>query len=147
MYIARLQLRACEVPASFLGLETRNICRGCDDFSQHIQANWTRADSFHALCNAWFTNRRKISRNKIWSVDSILRWPKDKYIYVTRGGRSQWPRCLRRGSAAVRLLGLRVRIPPGAWMSVSSECCLLSGRGLCDGLITRPEESYRMWCV
>ena len=24
---------------------------------------------------------------------------------------------------------------------------MLSGRGLCDGLITRPEESYRMWCV
>jgi len=23
----------------------------------------------------------------------------------------------------------------------------LSGRGLCDGLITRPEESYRMCCV
>jgi len=23
----------------------------------------------------------------------------------------------------------------------------LSGRGLCDELITRPEESYRMWCV
>jgi hypothetical protein len=24
---------------------------------------------------------------------------------------------------------------------------VLSGRGLCDGLITRPEESYRVWCV
>jgi hypothetical protein len=24
---------------------------------------------------------------------------------------------------------------------------VLSGRGLCDGLITRPEESYRLWCV
>ena len=23
----------------------------------------------------------------------------------------------------------------------------LSGRGLCDGLITRPGESYRLWCV
>jgi len=27
------------------------------------------------------------------------------------------------------------------------ECCVLSGRGLCDELITRPEESYRLWCV
>ena len=27
------------------------------------------------------------------------------------------------------------------------ECCVLSGRGLCDGLITRPEESYRLWRV
>jgi hypothetical protein len=26
-------------------------------------------------------------------------------------------------------------------MFVSYECCVLSGRGLCDGLITRPEES------
>jgi hypothetical protein len=34
-----------------------------------------------------------------------------------------------------------------AWISVSCECCVLSGRGLCDGLVTRPEESYRLWCV
>jgi hypothetical protein len=26
------------------------------------------------------------------------------------------------------------------------ERCVLSGRGLCDELITRPEESYRLWC-
>jgi len=24
---------------------------------------------------------------------------------------------------------------------------VLSGRGLCDELITRPEDSYRLWCV
>jgi hypothetical protein len=24
---------------------------------------------------------------------------------------------------------------------------VLSGRGLCDELVTRPEESYRLWCV
>ena len=32
-------------------------------------------------------------------------------------------------------------------MSVFCECCVLSGRGLCDELITRQEESYRLWCV
>jgi hypothetical protein len=32
-------------------------------------------------------------------------------------------------------------------MSVSCECCVLSGRGLCVGLITRPEGSCRVWCV
>jgi hypothetical protein len=32
-------------------------------------------------------------------------------------------------------------------MSVRCKCCMFSGRGLCYGLITRPEESYRMWCV
>ena len=61
--------------------------------------------------------------------------------------RSQWPRSLRRRSAAARLLRLWVRIPPGAWMFVCCECCVLSGRGLCDELITHPEESYRLWCV
>ena len=58
--------------------------------------------------------------------------------------RSQWPRGLRRRSAAVRLLGLWVRISPEAWMSVCCECCVWSGRGLCDELITSPEESYRL---
>ena len=58
--------------------------------------------------------------------------------------RSQWPRGLRRRSAASRLLRLWDRIPPGAWMFVCCECCVLSG--LCDGLITRPEESYRLCC-
>jgi hypothetical protein len=32
-------------------------------------------------------------------------------------------------------------------MSVCCECCVLSGSCLCDELITRPEESYRVWCV
>jgi len=32
-------------------------------------------------------------------------------------------------------------------MCVCCECCVLSGKGLCDELITRPEESFRMWCV
>ena len=38
-------------------------------------------------------------------------------------------------------------IPPGAWIFVCCECRVLSGRGLCDELITRPEESYRLCCV
>jgi hypothetical protein len=33
------------------------------------------------------------------------------------------------------------KIPPGAWMSVYCECCVMSGRGLCDELVSRPEES------
>jgi hypothetical protein len=28
-----------------------------------------------------------------------------------------------------------------------SVLCVLSGTGLCDELITRPEESFRLWCV
>ena len=32
-------------------------------------------------------------------------------------------------------------------MFVCCECCALSGRGLCDELITRPKDSYRLWRV
>ena len=60
---------------------------------------------------------------------------------------SQWPRGLRRRSTAAHLLRSWVRIPPRAWMLVCCECCVLSGRGLCDGLIIRSEESYRLWRV
>ena len=35
----------------------------------------------------------------------------------------------------------------GAPIFVCCECRVLSGRGLCDELITRPEESYRLCCV
>jgi hypothetical protein len=75
-----------------------------------------------------------VQQSRLFAVSALL-------------GRSQWPRSLRRGSAAARLMGLLVRISPGAWMSVSCECFVLSGRGLCVGLIARPEESYRVWCA
>jgi hypothetical protein len=71
----------------------------------------------------------------LFNVGNVLMW------------RSQWPRGLRRGSTAARLLRSWVRIPLGARMFVCCECCVLLGRGLCDGLITRPEESYRLWHV
>jgi len=48
---------------------------------------------------------------------------------------------------AVHLLRSWVRIPPGARIFVCCECRVLSGTGFCDELITRPEESYRLWCV
>ena len=38
---------------------------------------------------------------------------------------------LRRGPAAVRLLGLRVRMPPEELIFISCECCVLSGKVLC----------------
>jgi hypothetical protein len=57
--------------------------------------------------------------------------------------RSQWPRSPRCGSAATRLL----RIPPRAWMFASCKCCVLACRCLCDELITRTEEYYRVCCV
>ena len=49
--------------------------------------------------------------------------------------------------AAAYLLRSWVRIPPWAWIFICCECRVLAGRGLCDELITRPEESYRLSCV
>ena len=65
-----------------------------------------------------------------------------KNIKTIKG--NQRPCDLRRGSSAARLLRSWVRIPRGTWTFVCCECCVLSGRGLCDGLITRPDESYRL---
>jgi len=67
-------------------------------------------------------------------------------VYVVLS-RSRWPYGLRSGSAVARLLGLWVWISPGAWNPVSCACCVLSGTGLCIGLITHPQESYRVWFV
>jgi hypothetical protein len=71
----------------------------------------------------------------------LLKEIKIRYLEMS-SDRSQWLRRLRRDSAPPRLLGLRVRIPPWTWMSISCEFCVFSDRGLCVGLITRPEESY-----
>jgi len=87
------------------------------------------------------------NNNKFHSNDSLLIALTIRSIQELNKGGSQCPRGLRRTSAAARLLGLRVRIPPGIWMmSVTCECCVLSGRGLYVGIITSPEESYRL-CV
>ena len=83
-----------------------------------------------------------------WMYLGLMNFASLKYITAKPPvRRSQWPRCLRRRSTAARLLRSWVWIPPRAWMSVCCECCVLSGRGLCDELITRPEESYWLWCV
>ena len=69
---------------------------------------------------------------------------RNRYFALLRNGRV----VLMRGSASARLLGLRVRIPPTALMSVSCECYVLSGRGLCEVLIACAEEYCRVWlCV
>jgi len=92
-------------------------------------------------------NTRACSLNPVLTRSQLGRKCESRFPHITNIRRSWWPRGLRRGSAAARLLGLRVRIPPWAWISVCWECCVLSGRGLCNELITCPEESYRVWCV
>ena len=53
----------------------------------------------------------------------------------------------RMASVCGRSLAEIVGSNPGVCMDVCCDCCVLSGRGLCVGLITRPEEFYRLWCV
>ena len=77
----------------------------------------------------------------------VLRLYELLYLVISLLCRSQWPRGLRRMSSTARLLRFWVRISPGAWMFVCCECCVLSGRDICDGLITRTGEFYRMWRV
>jgi hypothetical protein len=55
-----------------------------------------------------------------------------------------WPQVRKRRSAAARFQGLQVRVLLKAWISLSFERCVLSGRGLSDGPINYPEESCRV---
>jgi hypothetical protein len=71
----------------------------------------------------------------------------NKYVLYTVLCGSQWPRRLKAWVCGRLLAGIADRIPPAAWMSVYWKCCVLSGSGLCVGLITRPDESYRLWCL
>ena len=57
------------------------------------------------------------------------------------GDSFQCLRGLRRRAAAARFAGSAVPNPTGDRISLSCECCVLSGRGLCDSPITRAEES------
>jgi len=109
-----------------------------------VRYHWLICGTAHTNFGVW----RLMSRSKKILLQLVSKWK--VLIYSFNSGTfcpSQWPRGQRRTLAAARLLGLWVRIPPGAWMSVCCECCVLSGRGLCDGLITRPQESYRLWCL
>ena len=92
------------------------------------------------------TQERKHVAIRIFCLTNCCVWP--KFIpCMNQISRSQWPRGLSRRSAAARLLRSWVRIPPGAWIFVCCVCRVLLRRGLCDELITRPEESYRLCCV
>jgi hypothetical protein len=68
--------------------------------------------------------RKQIAKCIIWEVVRCLLLLSNPSaisgMHVQLTGRLQWPRGLRRGSAAARLLRLWVRILPGAWMFVLS---------------------------
>jgi len=68
------------------------------------------------------------------------------YTHTHTTGRSHWPHGLRRGSAGIAYWDCGFKSHEGHGC-LSCQCRVLSGRDLCDELITRPEESYRLWCV
>jgi hypothetical protein len=108
-----------------------------------------------SLCTRWkwvvsITPRLPYSRKKCIPLRPTAPPPqvpiKCQILYA--GLRNHWLRGLKRGSAAARLLELRVRIlPEGTNVSLLWFLCVLYGRGPCDRPITRPEESHRLWRV
>ena len=76
---------------------------------------------------------------------------KNLLIYQTHPYRRfWWPRDLRRGSAAVRFLGLWARIPMGAWMSVclvSVVCCQVEVSATDRSLVQRSPTDCVFSCV
>ena len=61
--------------------------------------------------------------NELQYHDDVMNYGIKHEIYCfarkcTEIGWSRWPRSLRRGFAAARVLGMRVRIPPATWLSV-----------------------------
>ena len=108
-----------------------------------------KQNTFHNYAENMWRHRKEFSRpgHQVPGICSPYAETKKKNLLMSltnTTSRSQWSRGVRRRSPADHLLRLRVRIPPGAWRSVCCECCGLSGRGLCVGLIARPEESYRL---
>jgi len=71
--------------------------------------------------------RRTVTENRVF--DKICTFSPDGRLPIpscaVHLNSREWSRGLRSGSAASLLLGLRVRIPPGVWMFVSCECCML----------------------
>jgi len=120
-----------------------------------VENSWWWTKELSETCGVSIHNKHFEKLEKLVRlVGSIIRnlsrctatWTSNLVVLLCTA-RSHWPRGLRHGSAAARLLRLWVRIQPGAWMSVCWERCVLSGRSLCEELISRAEGSYRLWCV
>ena len=71
--------------------------------------NLGRADLNSGPQNTTFYNTAECMQN----VTTFHHTPYFSHAFCLNFFRSQWPRELRRGSAASRVLGLQVRIPPG----------------------------------
>ena len=98
-------------------------------------------------------DRYELSKDSKFKNSGLLgttEFRKGGTYFIYQSIRGNIPEYLNTQQHAVRISHVHpswVRIPPGAWIFFCCECRVLSGRGLCDELITRPEESYRLCCV
>ena len=70
-----------------------------------------------------------------------------KNIRPENGKSSALKRPIQRRNRYMKQKGREERARRREFMFVCFKWGVLSGRGLCDEPITRPEESYRLWCV
>jgi hypothetical protein len=159
-----LSLERITVSLLFTSLTTFiNLTEKISNFitTAQLKLRWTSsvcvytAKKCHDDVSSWWRNRR-VSSEGWTSLDtamsdqgqlSLARQFMGQVSMTHHCARSQWPSGLKRGSAAARLLGFWVGIRPGSCTFVFCESCALSGRGLCERLIPRIEETYRLWCV
>jgi hypothetical protein len=92
-----------------------------------------------------------VGTDQLLSVQAMeIKEIKGEYLIIqtlNTASPTPWPRCVRRVSSAVPLLGCWAGNTPGrvCLSVVSVVCCQVEVS--CDRLITRPEESCRVWCV
>jgi hypothetical protein len=116
-------------------------------FEHHWEMNLEECMTRVCLQSIWsyLTQERwKLWTSELKSRKNLVRWfvfHKHKFRVFTVL-MSQWP-----VPVAARSTALASCDRGFEWMFVSCVCCVLSGKGLCDELITRPEESYRLWHV
>jgi hypothetical protein len=104
-----------------------NIETGADDGSTSRLSVVTCVLPHDTSCKATFCQKNEChvtcscseTKNPLHSVSLRTTWRYSEH------GRSQWPRGLRRKSAAAWLLGSRVRIPLRAWMSLVFIRCVV----------------------
>ena len=99
----------------------------------------------HVLSKSWALEGWNLRVPQYWNLFCGINCRVFEVVYW-RQRRSQWPRGLRRRSAAARLLGSWVRIPPGhgCLSVVSVVCCRVEVSATSWSHV---QESYPLWRV
>jgi hypothetical protein len=98
-----------------------SVCNVVSENKPFVEFSWNSVWAF-------FTKKKKLYSRRVWNYICIcIRKQYDITKVNNAVDGSQWPRGLRRGSAADRMLGMRVRISPGGvevcLSLVSVLCC------------------------